>query len=299
MTDLGSSKKYPQATNIGGGVFTRTNSVNTFSNWNYAYVKYCDGSRWGGEALNPVRYNNTSLYFRGKTNIEATVKDLLQNQGMSSATNVVLSGCSAGGEGTYYVLDIIRSIIPSKIDVKGLADAGWFLDSNSINGKPSSYVAALSGAYTMWNSSASLKQGCLDKFDSSSKWKCLYAMYLYPFITTPLFVYNSHADSMQLSSIFLLPCDSQFPKCNTTEQTALNGWVANYQKSIQQVIDSPRDGMFVDSCNVHCQSQDNSWFNTKINNQSPAQAFAQWYTQHQSSKFVDTCSFDCNPTCAA
>lgn len=38
------------------------------------------------------------LYFKGKQNRDATIQQLLQSEGMNNATDIVISGCSAGGE---------------------------------------------------------------------------------------------------------------------------------------------------------------------------------------------------------
>ena len=47
--------------------------------------------------------------------MEAVVAELSANYGMDKAERVILSGCSAGGEGTYYLLDYMRSIIPENV----------------------------------------------------------------------------------------------------------------------------------------------------------------------------------------
>jgi len=47
--------------------------------------------------------------------MEAVIQELLKNYGLNNAKRVIFSGCSAGGEGTYYLLDHVRSLIPANV----------------------------------------------------------------------------------------------------------------------------------------------------------------------------------------
>lgn len=47
--------------------------------------------------------------------MEAVVAELTATYGLNRAERVIISGCSAGGEGTYYLLDHMRSVIPSNV----------------------------------------------------------------------------------------------------------------------------------------------------------------------------------------
>jgi hypothetical protein len=42
---------------------------------------------------------------------------------------VVVGGCSAGGLATLLNIDAVRAMLPPSARVRGLADAGYFLDS--------------------------------------------------------------------------------------------------------------------------------------------------------------------------
>jgi hypothetical protein len=56
----------------------------------------CDGNSFSGDRTEPLIVNNKSLWFRGKRNIDATFR-ALNKLGLTSAENVLLTGCSAGG----------------------------------------------------------------------------------------------------------------------------------------------------------------------------------------------------------
>lgn len=47
---------------------------------------------------------------------------------MNQGTQVLVTGCSAGGLSTYLHLDYVRKKVPTNIKVKGVPDAGYFLD---------------------------------------------------------------------------------------------------------------------------------------------------------------------------
>ena len=56
--------------------------------------------------------SNRTLYFRGKRIVRAVLLDLLRSRGMDGGTEVVLSGCSAGGLAVYLQADYVASFLP-------------------------------------------------------------------------------------------------------------------------------------------------------------------------------------------
>lgn len=64
--------------------------------WNMLQVLYCDGASWTGSNSSTTIHEGKQLYFRGKNNLDALIDDLLTNRGMAQATEVVISGGSAG-----------------------------------------------------------------------------------------------------------------------------------------------------------------------------------------------------------
>lgn len=132
LTDLGSSSKYPKTLDLGGGYFsTDPNQNPQMYNWNAVYMKYCDGGSFSGNNETVTNYNGHNLYFRGFRNLHAIFNDLYENRGLNKATDVVVSGCSAGGLATYLHVDWWRARLPHKAMVVGLPDSGFFLDYES------------------------------------------------------------------------------------------------------------------------------------------------------------------------
>lgn len=64
LTDLGSSKKYPDNYTIPDGILS-LNSQNSFRDFTKVYFKYCDGSGHQGTKSAPISYKGSNLYFRG------------------------------------------------------------------------------------------------------------------------------------------------------------------------------------------------------------------------------------------
>jgi hypothetical protein len=99
-----------------------------FSDWNAVYLKYCDGSSWTSHNTSATFVNNTRIFYYGRSIRDAVFQDL-RKFGLGGATDVVVGGCSAGGLAVILNLDAIRGMLPSSARVRGLADAGFFLDS--------------------------------------------------------------------------------------------------------------------------------------------------------------------------
>jgi hypothetical protein len=97
-------------------------------NWNMVHIKYCDGSSYSGDSM--VEFEDKLLYFKGKNNRDAFIRNLLA-AGMDKGTEIILSGCSAGGLGIFFGLDDmatqIRKVNPHA-KIRGMADSGYFLD---------------------------------------------------------------------------------------------------------------------------------------------------------------------------
>ncbi len=55
LTDLGSSKKYPDNFTVGDGILS-TNQLNSFNDFTKVIFKYCDGSGHQGTRSIPIKY---------------------------------------------------------------------------------------------------------------------------------------------------------------------------------------------------------------------------------------------------
>jgi hypothetical protein len=72
--------------------------------------------------------------FAGRNNFNAVIGYLMSTVGMGNATEVILSGGSAGGLAVFYNLDHLATLLPAGVRLTGFPDAGFFLDGESVDG---------------------------------------------------------------------------------------------------------------------------------------------------------------------
>lgn len=129
--------------------FSLTPSLNPLMyDWNAVLVRYCDGTSFSGNLDSPIYANITQngvktsvpIYFRGFRILKAVFLDLMKNQAMDEATDIVIHGGSAGGLATWLHSDYIKNelIIPNlsknsnvnNVRISALPDSGFFLEVN-------------------------------------------------------------------------------------------------------------------------------------------------------------------------
>jgi hypothetical protein len=115
----------------GGGLILSDASVNEFTHdWGKVEIMYCDGGSYTGNSENPtvVSFNGTNnvpMYYRGQRNFNAVVDDLTKRWGLGAATDVILSGDSAGGLAVFHHVDHLQMLLP-KAAVVAVVDSGFF-----------------------------------------------------------------------------------------------------------------------------------------------------------------------------
>lgn len=131
---LGSSLYWPPtvAGNTGwyassGGILSDDPLENpVFYNYTLVYIPYCDGSGFASARSEPLlTSSNATIYLQGRAVLDA-VLDALETE-LSAATDMVVTGCSAGGLAVLTQLDHIASRTAPSCNTAGLADSGWFL----------------------------------------------------------------------------------------------------------------------------------------------------------------------------
>merc|ERR1711964_764664 len=107
--------------------------------WNVVFLRYCDGSSFASRSARalPVGHPRKTgdLHFEGLANLQAILANLTRGNGghdprfqdLSQATQVVVSGCSAGGVAAALHLETIHEMLPKAL-VVGLLDSAMFPD---------------------------------------------------------------------------------------------------------------------------------------------------------------------------
>ncbi|KAH3757451.1 pectin acetylesterase [Pelomyxa schiedti] len=169
-----------------------------FYDWNLVWLPYCDGASFSGYLEEPIEYNGTKLYFRGRTILDQVFSHLKRDHNFGNAENVLLTGCSAGGLATFFHADYVQSLLPPSVQIyKSLPMCGFFLDHTNINGKPV-YSSQMEYVFQMQNCSAGVNQRCLQAAKEGEEWRCIFAVNNYAHTTIPTFVVNSAVDLWQI-----------------------------------------------------------------------------------------------------
>jgi len=280
LTTLGSSKKYPKTLNLEneGGYFSADPHKNPLlHNWNSVSVRYCDGASWSGNNSTVSEFNGQKLYFRGRPIVTALIADLLENRGLQSADEVIISGCSAGAIATFYHVDLFAQSVPALI--VGMPDSGFFLESSSPD-----YVEKLQWVVETMNTTDSVNQNCL-KYHTN-KTECMSVVFSTPYVETPLFLLQSQYDSWQIENFL-----------RTNDTNIINQFGTNLTTTLKRQVLSPEqpdNGVFLDSCRHHC----GGWNTITIDGLTQCSAFSQWYETRRGRWFQSRsypCSECCNP----
>lgn len=105
----------------GGGVFDRSNPSNPVADWNFVYVPYCTGDVHSGNQPNAMVPGVGVQQFVGYANMEQYLERLVPT--FPNATQVLLTGVSAGGFGAAGTTDLVmREFAP--IGVTLIDDSG-------------------------------------------------------------------------------------------------------------------------------------------------------------------------------
>ena len=220
-THLGTSKNLPRT----GGRCTCMNvhpsaggDGQLVDDCNCVRMAYLDGASFSGYRAEPWPVpgspNNETLYFRGIKNLDATLDFLLwqtPENGMDQATEVVVTGISAGALSTFLHLDRIAQAVhtvKSDCRVYGAPMAGYFLDHATFPGvtptpaTPSNYTDEMAYIYNMQNltfgTDGGLTKACESAFPDAPHY-CFMSPHMHTLIEHPFYVFNSKFDSWQLN----------------------------------------------------------------------------------------------------
>eukprot|EP00252_Welwitschia_mirabilis_P010442 TRINITY_DN23710_c0_g1_i1.p1 TRINITY_DN23710_c0_g1~~TRINITY_DN23710_c0_g1_i1.p1 ORF type:complete len:267 (+),score=33.71 TRINITY_DN23710_c0_g1_i1:406-1206(+) len=248
----------------------------------------------------------SGLYFRGTRIWRAMIHDLLE-KGLNRSEQALLSGCSAGGLAVFLHCDDFRELMPSTTKVKCLSDAGFFLNAKDISGNYR-IRTFYNQTVTLQEVGKNLPRTCTSFY--SDPVMCFFPQYLYPYITTPMFVLNSAYDTWQIHNI-LVPsaadpdgtwseCKKTFSHCTEAQIEKMTEYRGLMLDALASVMMSRTSGMFIDSCIIHCQSEiTNFWYAppfTTIRNKTMAEVVSNWYFDRNPAKEIDL-PYPCDKTC--
>mmetsp|Transcript_1630 Transcript_1630/g.2197 ORF Transcript_1630/g.2197 Transcript_1630/m.2197 type:complete len:563 (+) Transcript_1630:84-1772(+) len=241
------------------------------------HVPYCTSDTHRGTNDQPSELS-WGYYFDGHLNFVAIIEKLIAEKGLGDATNVLLTGGSAGAVGALFNVDWLADRLPNAT-VKTAPSAGWYspnaLDddlpvphqpsdfdhfSRGENGNPF-YNSIQAGVVPVdvWKAKNSMSPDCLAAYSDDEWWSCLSARWAYKYIKSPIYMIHTQYDSNQIFS------GNQAPHApvNDTELDAVKRYIQMWgnatRESLEEtiVIDDvafPKahsDGIFSASCITH------------------------------------------------
>jgi hypothetical protein len=247
-------------------------------NWNHVFMRYCDGGSFSGSNATAEVYKGTTLHWRGRHVREAIASHLFEEQSLAKATDLVVSGCSAGGLATFLHTDqwcdALHKVNPSAKCV-GLPDSGFFLDYQdpSVSCSPlvqpllgrtidGDYHCGLKWTYNIQNATAGINQDCVAAHAATSdEWKCMFAEHSADHIRSPMFAMQSQYDSWQTGNV----------QGRASTQVMGNNITARIQSDL--MAHNNESGAFLDSCHHHC----GAWNTIRIDGDLVSTAIQKWY----------------------
>ncbi|CAI5471758.1 unnamed protein product [Closterium sp. Yama58-4] len=129
------------------------------------------------------------LYMDGWSIVRSIIDDLKTKRGFAQATEVLLSGSSAGGQATIYLCDRVAAAFPSA-STRCVADSGYFVNSIDRNGTRLWERLAKSISSTQQLSNPA----CRKRLPPSRHWACFFPEQALMALKTPIFVIQSLFD---------------------------------------------------------------------------------------------------------
>jgi len=194
---IGSSKTYsasPSPEQFINNYFSTSPVGNFLFNWNMILVKYCDGGSFTGNSQST--YNGNTLYFRGSRLLDAFLSELQIKLNASSATDMIISGNSAGGLSALLHVDKFAETFPGAF-VVGMPDSGFFLPYDNEKCE-FPYKSSMLQMFDYMNSSAGTHKACLA---AGLGGRCLFAYDLLPYVSSPIFALQSKHDTWVIGHV--------------------------------------------------------------------------------------------------
>ncbi|XP_036803957.1 palmitoleoyl-protein carboxylesterase notum1a [Oncorhynchus mykiss] len=292
-----SSLKWPR-TRTGTGILSPQPEENPYWwNANMVFIPYCSSDAWSGAS---AKTDQSDYAFMGSVIIKEVVNELL-TKGLDSAKVLLLAGSSAGGTGVLLNVDRVAEHLESRghgeIQVRGLADSGWFLDNkqyrstdchSTISCDP---TEAIRRGIRYWGSV--VPESCRQTH-IGEEWNCFFGYKVYPTLKSPVFVVQWLFDEAQL----------------TVDNIHLTGhpvhelqwrYIQNLGNELRNTLkDVP--ALFAPACLSHEVITRNYWMDIQVKGTSLPRALHCWdrglhdNNLHQRSSNNDTHSNNPNPT---
>ena len=270
----------------GGGLLNNSEGTNPLAHdWNHVLMMYCDGGSYSGNnasaTLVPTENGTRPIYYRGARNLDFALQTLSRTHSMGAATDILISGDSAGGLASYWHGDRFQETFP-KAFVATVPDSGFFIADPTYPAWP----ASLRWIATAMNSTSGLDKSCVAAAAKSGKTAaeaCTAPEDVAPHIQVPLFAMNSKYDPAMLG------ISAGHPKT----PALINALAGRFEQKVRTaVLGRANNGAWITGCHQHCgqwtqgqRAGSNSDFNTTIGGTTAPFAVRDWYLENRNAFF--------------
>jgi hypothetical protein len=255
-----------------GGLFVNDSATNPLSHdWHQVLLPYHDGQSFTGGAEAPTlttyRGATVPLWFRGHANFRAALDYLVRHAALGAATEVGLTGNSAGGLATFFHADELAALLPAA-RVWAAPDSGFFYADDAAY---PSWAANLRAMVAMANATGGLDASCVAAVADAAT--CAFPEVVAAHVTTPLFVMQGRYDPA-------LSIANGVPQSAATAAT-INSNAGHVLSLLEaRVLNRPQNAAFVTACAEHCgqwaQGVDGDFNVTMADGASGVPALAAW-----------------------
>ncbi len=237
-----------------------------FAGFNRVLVHYCSSDAWAGDAERTL--GGRKLEFRGHRVVDAVIEDLMDDSVVGSptlreATDVLVAGSSAGALGVQNNVDRIAARLPWA-QVKAVADSGWVPDVEPYGPGTLDVRPDASQGLTYYN--AEPDASCVAA-NPKQPAKCLLESFVYPYLTTPTFVYADQRDRLYLGT---------FGVTGRPTSDAERAWVRNYGRLVREGLERV-PAAFSPSVGGHTALSGERFRGVTIDGHTFAETLASWY----------------------
>jgi len=281
-------------------------SESPFSNYNHAVLWYCDGGIFGGDRDEPLsapdpadKTKNVTLYFRGRRILEHMLDTLQKPEfGLSTATEVLLSGGSTGGLATYMHADFVGARLPKSVTkFKAVPAAGWFgsLPAWMKHGT-AQYLEEMQNVFELHGLDGAGPKWCYKSLPDKDRWQCTLADKAYRYSQTPMFVLqaldtflavqNETSTSLSLRNFVCAGQHLSEDRCTQDDTSRLSAVLDGFVSTLNstQKFSRPGEGGFLSSCNEHSIYENPAFFKFTDGGVTMAEAVYHWWNADSSEK---------------
>jgi hypothetical protein len=296
---------------LGGkfGYFSSDPKINPlYANYSKIFIKYCDGSFHQGYVEEPIKQGNQTFYFRGFKNTDETIKYALTKLGMDKATEIILSGSSAGSQAVYMWTPFLQEKL-SFAKPKGIADSGMFIDEFDIN-KANAWSLRndyLDIATKTNTGKIPLFEDCPWKNDQTLLYKCLLSEENVKRIRIPMFIIQSQQDKEVFKEMSGFSCFKD-KKCDSTFLAKVEKHKENIMGILKPLFDRPGWGFWLRNCFEHVYQTTDAWYGEGMKvmygntgkSSSLKESLSKWFNNisDKENKWIDTVTWTNNQYCS-